>query len=110
MKDVARSGLMVDMRTQWRETAVIAGQQRVRRTYGMTSYHGTNGRRDLHSMREERDILERHVDSMRRRLDYLDNTWNVKRPDKDGDPDQLSLKIEEVSEQVPLLPVNVDSS
>jgi hypothetical protein len=47
---------------------------------------------------------------MRRRLDYLDKACNVKRPEKDGDPDQLSLKIEEVSEQVPLLPVNVDSS
>jgi hypothetical protein len=40
----------------------------------------------------------------------MDNAWNAKRPENDGDPDQLSLKIEEVSEQVPLLPVNVDSS
>jgi hypothetical protein len=51
-------------------------------------------------MKGQREILERHVESMRARLAYLDKALNNKRPANGGDVNQLSLSIQEASDQV----------
>ena len=67
----------------------------------MTSNCAFNGRREGNSMNEQKEILMRQVESMRGRLNSLDRLSNVKRSANGGDTDHLSLKIEEVSNQVP---------
>jgi hypothetical protein len=52
-------------------------------------------------MNEQKDILRRQVESMKGRLNSLDRLLNVKRSANGGDTDQLSLKTQEVSNQVP---------
>lgn len=52
-------------------------------------------------MTEQKDILRRQVESMKGRLNSLDRLLNAKRSANGGDTDELSLKIQEVSNQVP---------
>lgn len=66
----------------------------------MTSFCGCNGRREVNSMKEQKDILRRQVESMKGRLNTLDRLSNVKRSANGGDTDQLGKKIEEVGSQV----------
>lgn len=76
----------------------------------MTSNCWVNGRRDVDSMTVQRELLKRHVESLEGRLNTLDNFSNAKVSAIGGDPDELSLKFEEVSEQVPHMSDNVDNS
>jgi hypothetical protein len=61
-------------------------------------------------MKGQREILERHVESMRARLAYLDKALNIKRSANGGDVNQLSLSIQEAGDQVLLLAANIDRS
>ena len=61
-------------------------------------------------MKGQREILERHVESMRARLAYLDKALNIKRSANGGDVNQLSLSIQEARDQVLLLAANIDRS
>lgn len=61
-------------------------------------------------MKGQREILERHVESMRARLAYLDKSLDIKRSANGGDVNQLSLSIQEAGDQVQLLVANINRS
>lgn len=56
--------------------------------------------RDVESMNAQREMLTRQVASMKRRLESLEMIAGGKPSSKGREMDQLTLKIEEVNEQV----------
>ena len=61
-------------------------------------------------MTVQRELLTRHVESLRGRLNTLDNLTDAKLAANGGNSDGLSLKLDKVNEEVPHPADDVDDS
>src|SRR5271170_4703499 len=86
------------------------GVREARMTYGMTSiiWWQLTMRREAESMSREIEMLNRQVNSMRRRLKSMRDISGVESSSGGGEMDQLTLKIDEINEQVNSFPHEAD--
>jgi len=59
-----------------------------------------NVRREVESMTKEKEILNRHVKSMRRRIHGLENVTGLDSSSDGGEMDQLTVKVDEIYQLV----------
>ena len=78
-------------------------EHEVRTKYGMQILAVSDIRREVESMTSESEMLTRQIDSMRRRFKSLVEMAGVDSPSGGGggEMDKLTLKIDEVNDQVP---------